>query len=268
MKRAQLIGITIAGGAGLLAFILMRSIISGPREPTQVAVPVNATEVLVARRDIPLGDITKDTDFRWQTWPADAVTPDVHHQADGNAGDELGDRRDRALADARRRADHAQEADQGRAGRRARRHPAERHARHLDAHQGRDGRRPPHPAQRPRRRHPHAPRCAVRAARTSSSATRCSATCASWPSASRSRPRKARSRRRARANTATLELTPAPGRAARAGQLDGRDQPVAAQHRRRRSRTATGPTCDAFEQPSAAARCAFCDTAFHRVRTA
>lgn len=75
MRRAQLIGISIAAGAGLLAFLLMRSIVSGPSEPTQVAVPVNATEVLVARRDISLGDVTKDSDFRWQTWPADAVTP-------------------------------------------------------------------------------------------------------------------------------------------------------------------------------------------------
>ncbi len=86
MKRAQLIGITIAGGAGLLAFILMRSIVSGPSAPTQIAVPVNATEVLVARRDIPLGDVTKDTDFRWQTWPADAVTPSFITQADGDEG--------------------------------------------------------------------------------------------------------------------------------------------------------------------------------------
>ncbi len=75
MKRAQLIGISIAGGAGLLAFVLMRSFVSGPSAPTQVAVPVDATEVLVARKDISLGEITKDNDFRWQTWPADAVTP-------------------------------------------------------------------------------------------------------------------------------------------------------------------------------------------------
>lgn len=75
MKRAQLIGITIAGGAGLAAFLLMRSITSGPSEPTQVAVPVNATEVLVAAKDLSLGDITKQSDFRWQTWPADSVTP-------------------------------------------------------------------------------------------------------------------------------------------------------------------------------------------------
>lgn len=85
MKRAQLIGISVAAGAGLLAFVLMRSVITGPSEPTQVAVPVNATEVLVARRDIPLGGITKDTDFRWQTWPADAVTPTFITQADGPA---------------------------------------------------------------------------------------------------------------------------------------------------------------------------------------
>ena len=89
MKRAQLIGITIAGGAGLLAFILMRSIVSGPAAPTQVAVPVNATEVLVARRDIQLGEITKDSDFRWQTWPADAVTPSFITQANGDEGMKL-----------------------------------------------------------------------------------------------------------------------------------------------------------------------------------
>ncbi len=86
MKRAQLIGITIAGSAGLLAFLLMRSIVSGPSEPTQVAVPVNATEVLVARKDIALGDITKESDFRWQQWPADAVTPALITKEHGAAG--------------------------------------------------------------------------------------------------------------------------------------------------------------------------------------
>jgi pilus assembly protein CpaB len=86
VKRGQLIGIAIAGGAGLLAFLLMRSIVSGPSTPTQVAVPVNATEVLVARRNIPLGEVTKETDFRWQTWPADAVTPSFITQVDGEEG--------------------------------------------------------------------------------------------------------------------------------------------------------------------------------------
>lgn len=83
MKRAQLIGFSIAGGAGLLAFILMRSMVSGPQEPTRVAVPVNATEVLVARSDIGLGQITKENSFRWQTWPADAVTPSFISKSSG-----------------------------------------------------------------------------------------------------------------------------------------------------------------------------------------
>jgi pilus assembly protein CpaB len=87
MKRAQLIGITIAGGAGLLAFVLMRSIVSGPQAPTTVSETVNATEVLVARKDIPLGAISKESDFRWQTWPADAVTPAfiTNDKGDGDA---------------------------------------------------------------------------------------------------------------------------------------------------------------------------------------
>ncbi len=86
MRRAQLIGISIAAGAGLLAFMLMRSIVSGPAEPTKVAVPVNATEVLVARKDIPLGAVTRESDFRWQTWPADAVTPAFITKEQGSAG--------------------------------------------------------------------------------------------------------------------------------------------------------------------------------------
>ena len=197
MKRAQLIGITIAGGAGLLAFILMRSIVSGPSAPTQIAVPVNATEVLVARRDIPLGEVTKDTDFRWQTWPADAVTPSFITQADGDEGMKLGHRRDRAFAPARGRAGNPPEADQARAGRRACRNPAERHARHLDAHQRRNVGRPADPSERSRRRHSYAPRTRAKPARTTSSATPCSSTSVSSPLARRSAPRKAVSPQRA-----------------------------------------------------------------------
>lgn len=86
MRRAQLIGIAVAGGAGLLAFVLMQSIVSGPSEPTQITQQVDATQVLVARKDIGLGDITKQSDFRWQTWPADAVTKAFITQKEGAAG--------------------------------------------------------------------------------------------------------------------------------------------------------------------------------------
>lgn len=86
MKRAQLIGISVAAAAGLLAFMLMRSIVHAPSAPTKVAVPVDATEVLVARNDIGLGKMTKESDFRWQTWPADAVTPSFITKEQGSAG--------------------------------------------------------------------------------------------------------------------------------------------------------------------------------------
>jgi pilus assembly protein CpaB len=86
MRRAQLIGLSIAGGAGLLAFVLMQSIVSGPSEPTRVSETVDATEVLVAPKEISLGDFTKKTDFRWQTWPADAVTKSFITKKDGAAG--------------------------------------------------------------------------------------------------------------------------------------------------------------------------------------
>lgn len=86
MRRAQLIGITIAGGAGLLAFVLMRSILSSPSEPARVTERVDTTEVLVARKNIGLGDITKESDLRWQSWPADAVTPSYITNKDGAAG--------------------------------------------------------------------------------------------------------------------------------------------------------------------------------------
>jgi pilus assembly protein CpaB len=74
MKRAQVIGISIAGTAGVLAFVLMKGIVNKPQPQKQVAVQVNATEVLVARTDIGLGHIANEGHFRWQTWPADAVS--------------------------------------------------------------------------------------------------------------------------------------------------------------------------------------------------
>jgi pilus assembly protein CpaB len=86
MKRAQLIGIAVAGGAGLLAFMLMRSIVSTPSAPTKVETALDAAEVLVARKDISLGELTKQSDFRWQTWPKDAVTPAFITKSEGENG--------------------------------------------------------------------------------------------------------------------------------------------------------------------------------------
>lgn len=74
MKRAQLIGISIALVAGILAFVMMRGIVNKPQKVV-VTEQVNATEVLVARSDMGLGTVANEGHFRWQTWPRDAVSP-------------------------------------------------------------------------------------------------------------------------------------------------------------------------------------------------
>ncbi len=74
MRRAQLIGISIALVAGILAFVMMRGIVNKPQKVV-VTEQIASTEVLVARADIGLGIVANEGHFRWQTWPKDAVSP-------------------------------------------------------------------------------------------------------------------------------------------------------------------------------------------------
>jgi pilus assembly protein CpaB len=75
MKRAQLIGIGVAATAGLLAFVMVKGIVSKPPKVVKQEVTVNTAKVLVARADIGLGQIANENLFKWQDWPADAITP-------------------------------------------------------------------------------------------------------------------------------------------------------------------------------------------------
>jgi pilus assembly protein CpaB len=75
MKKAQIIGISVAGVAGILAFVLMGSMLKAPPKPTLVEKTVDAVQVLVAKSDIALGQVANDQSFRWQDWPKDAVSP-------------------------------------------------------------------------------------------------------------------------------------------------------------------------------------------------
>ncbi|HKZ97351.1 MAG TPA: Flp pilus assembly protein CpaB [Hyphomicrobiaceae bacterium] len=74
MKRAQLLGIGVAGSAGVLAFVTMQGIIDKPPVETTIEVQVKSTEVLVARADIGLGQVANESLFRWQSWPQEAAT--------------------------------------------------------------------------------------------------------------------------------------------------------------------------------------------------
>ena len=75
MKKAQLIGLSVAGVAGLLAFVMMGSLLKPPPKAVEVDKVVDAIKVLVAKSDIELGTVATDQSFRWQDWPKDAISP-------------------------------------------------------------------------------------------------------------------------------------------------------------------------------------------------
>ena len=75
MKRARVIVLAIAITAALGAAWIARTIVSQTPEVQQVEKTVGATDVLVASKDINLGDSVRADDFKWQQWPVEGVTP-------------------------------------------------------------------------------------------------------------------------------------------------------------------------------------------------
>ena len=73
MKRAQLIGFSVALGAAVLAYYVASAFVRPP-DPITVEKTVNSTEVLVAGSDIPVGQIVNEGSFRWVSWPSEAVS--------------------------------------------------------------------------------------------------------------------------------------------------------------------------------------------------
>jgi pilus assembly protein CpaB len=75
MKRGQLLGVAIAGLCGLGAFYGVFKIVSKPAQVVTKEVTVAMAQVLVAKADIGLGQITSAENFRWQHWPQTALSP-------------------------------------------------------------------------------------------------------------------------------------------------------------------------------------------------
>jgi pilus assembly protein CpaB len=92
MKRAQLVGVAIAGVCGLAAFFGVMSLINTPTKVVREEVTTNTTQVLVARNDIGLGHITGPESFRWLEWPQNAVNNSyIQRSTRPNAIEELRD---------------------------------------------------------------------------------------------------------------------------------------------------------------------------------
>ena len=75
MKRAQLLGVAIAGVCGLGAFYGVLSLVNKPAKVVREEVTTDITQVLVAKTEIGLGQIVGLESFRWQDWPQKAVSP-------------------------------------------------------------------------------------------------------------------------------------------------------------------------------------------------
>jgi pilus assembly protein CpaB len=90
MKRPQLLGVAIAGVCGLGAFFGVMSLVN--RQPTVVREEVltDTTQVLVAKTEIGLGQITGPESFRWQVWPAGSISSQhIQRSARPNAINDL-----------------------------------------------------------------------------------------------------------------------------------------------------------------------------------
>lgn len=80
MNRAQLIGVGIAAVCGITAFVGVRSLIDKPAPVQREEAAVKTAQVLVARRDIALGDIIGPESLRWQEWPESGLSKEFIQQ--------------------------------------------------------------------------------------------------------------------------------------------------------------------------------------------
>jgi pilus assembly protein CpaB len=74
MKRTRIIVLGIAFTAALGAAWMAKRMISGT-EVREIEKTVGAVDVLVAAKDINLGDSVGGGDVKWQQWPVEGVTP-------------------------------------------------------------------------------------------------------------------------------------------------------------------------------------------------
>ena len=81
MKAARLIVLVIAIAAGGLAALLAGGFGRNPA-PAPVVKKVDTVKVLVASKDLPMGQKVGPADLKWQTWPTEAASPVFIRQQD------------------------------------------------------------------------------------------------------------------------------------------------------------------------------------------
>ncbi len=116
MRRARLLVFAIAIVAAGLAAMLANGFLGGTRTKTKlVEKEINTVEVLVARKEIGLGERLKAADIGWQAWPKIGRRREgLHHQATQPERREGLRRRDRPHLVPRQRAAQPGQGRQGR----------------------------------------------------------------------------------------------------------------------------------------------------------
>ena len=157
MKSARIVVLAVAIGAGGLAALLAGRSEKPPEVAPQVALP-ETVDVLVARNDIPMGTAMSPGDIQWQSWPASAATGNfIRKNARPAAIEDLNGRIARVPFVAGEPIREAKLVNAKGSGFMAAILPTG-HARRFHADFAGNRRRRIHPAERPRRRHSHAPR--------------------------------------------------------------------------------------------------------------
>ena len=77
MRQGQIISLGIAAVCGLGAVYLLNSFMAAKPKEIIKETTVNATQVLVAKSEIGLGQVVNRENFRWQDWPQGAIRPSV-----------------------------------------------------------------------------------------------------------------------------------------------------------------------------------------------
>ncbi|MEO1544184.1 MAG: Flp pilus assembly protein CpaB [Pseudomonadota bacterium] len=75
MKKTQVIGLTIAGVAALGAFMVTKSLVNQKPETKTMKVRIDTAQVLVAQKDMALGEVVAEHHMEWVDWPKEGLRP-------------------------------------------------------------------------------------------------------------------------------------------------------------------------------------------------
>lgn len=75
MKKSQLIGFAVAGVAAIAAFTVTKGFVNQQPKVKTTEVKIDTAQVLVAQKDMGLGDVVAEHHMEWVDWPKQGIRP-------------------------------------------------------------------------------------------------------------------------------------------------------------------------------------------------